>query len=190
MKAILVLAALLPLSAQAAVIFVDYTGTVYETGGNPDYVLGQVISGRVTIDALSAGPDIDPRSNYGRYGSDWGDHPAVPDFLTSSLICRTGCPSTDVVSVANGFAWVTHPDVDLYQVDDNINRGAGLPRLNISAFVEGIVDDDGLVQSFERSSSDLKGDETMFGIFINKADQFLRFTVDRLSVRPAGRCSI
>ncbi len=190
MKALLVLPLLLPFSAQANLIFVDYQGTVYETGGNSDYALGQKISGRVTIDVLLAGPDIDTRPNLGRYGSGWEENdPEVPDFVTSSLICRTGCPSTDAVFVANGFATIDNPELDMYQLDDNVNRGAGLPRFIIDARARGLVDDEGLVQSFERSKSDLGGDESMFGIFINKANQFVHFAIDHLSVRP-GSCSI
>jgi hypothetical protein len=190
MKAILVLPLLLlPPSVQANVIFVDFSGTVTDTGGNNDYVAGGPISGRVTIDVSLAGPDIDPRPNLGRYGSDFGEHPAVPNFVTNSVSCQANCPSTDAVFVANGNAMFGSPDLDMYQLDDNVNSGAGLPRFIVAAFAEDIVDDEGIVQSFELSKSDLSGEETMFGVFINKANQFLGFMVDHLSVRP-GRCSI
>ena len=191
MKAILVLPLLLlPLSVQAMVIFVDFTGTVTDTGGNTDYVAGGPISGRVTIDASLAGPDNDPRPNLGRYGWDGGDNTTAPNFITNSVTCQASCPSTDAVFVANGNAMFGgSPDLDMYQLDDNANQGADRPRFIVAAFAEDIVDDEGLIQSFELSKSDVSGEETMFGIFINKADQFLRFTVDHLSVRP-GRCSI
>ena len=188
MKAILVLPLLLlPLSVQAKVIFVDFTGTVTDTGGNKDYVAGGPIHGRVSIDAALAGPDIDPRPNFGRYGSD-EQHPAVPNFVTNSVSCRASCPSTDTVFATNGNAMFGSPDLDMYQVDDNVNRGGGGPRFIVSAFAEDILDDEGIVQSFELGKSDLSGEETMYGVFINKADQFLSFAVDHLRVRP-GRCS-
>jgi len=188
MKALFVLPLLLlSFSAQAKVIFVDFTGTVTDTGGNKDYVAGGPIHGRMTIDAALAGPDVDPRPTFGRYGSS-EERPVVPNFVINSVSCRAKCPSTDTVFVTNGNAMFGSPDLDMYQLDDNVNRASG-PRFIVAAFAEDILDDEGLVQSFELSKSDLSGEETMYGVFINKAEQFLSFAVDHLRVRP-GRCSI
>jgi hypothetical protein len=182
MKPIIVLTVLLPLTARADLILLDYEGTVTNSLLET-HAIGSPISGRMTIDTDLAGPDLDPRTNFGSYGFDFfGEPNVVADFVSSDLLCTRGCPSADMVFATKDFGDSVIPNMDLYEVDDAINRANS--RLTISIRAPDILIDEGVAQSFE-----LDGDATMFGLLLDKGRRVLDFVINHVRVRPAGRCS-
>jgi len=183
MKSPIFLTVLLPLTAHADLVHLDYQGTVTNSLRD-NYASGSPITGRVTIDTDLAGPDIDPRENFGVYGFDiFGEPSAVVDFVASDLLCSRRCPSADTVFATKDFGDSVIPNLDLYEVDDAIVGGNS--RLIISIRAPDILVDEGISQSFE-----LDGDATMFGILLDKGRRVLDFAINHVRVRPAGRCSI
>jgi hypothetical protein len=180
MKAALALSLLLPLTARAELILIDYQGTVTSSASGDRHVVGSPFDGHITVDTDLAGPDIDPRPNFGRYGWDGIEHVVVPNFVTSSAMCRTKCPSSDMVFVTKDFGDSVIPNLDLFEVDDGVNGTAD--RLVISVRARDVLQSEGLSQSFE-----LGGDANMFGFLLKKGDIVVGFVIDHLRVRP-GSC--
>jgi hypothetical protein len=59
---------LLPVAAQADVLFVDYEGVVNQAGANPaGYRVGDKIKGRLLVDLLLAPPNLFPTSELASY---------------------------------------------------------------------------------------------------------------------------
>jgi hypothetical protein len=184
MKPFIVLTLLLPFTARADLVLLEYRGTV-TSSLRDNHAIGSSLAGRVTIDTDLAGPDIDPRENFGQYGFDFfSDEPsAVADFVASDLLCSRRCPSADMVFATKDFGDSVIPNMDLYEVDDAINGGDS--RLAISIRAPDILVDEGISQSFE-----LNGDATMFGLLLDKGRRVLDFVIDHVRVSPVGRCSI
>jgi hypothetical protein len=182
MKSLIVLAVLLPLTARADLIWLDYEGAVVNSS-HDDYAIGSPITGRLTIDTALAGPDIDPRENFGHYGFNiFGEPNVVADFVGSDLLCSRRCPSADMVFATKDFGDTVIPNMDLYEVDDAIN-GAN-SRMTISIRAPDILVDEGISQSFE-----LNGGATMFGLLQEKGRRLLDFAISYVRVTPVGRCS-
>jgi hypothetical protein len=176
--------AMLPAAAHAELIFVDYEGVVLYLKNDPptSYGVGDRFAGRLTIDTVLAGPDREPEdSNYGFYGT------YAVDFVTGYLPFSDGV--TDRVGVRHDTASLDYFGLDSFIVADSRNAGrADEHQLIIAAFDREIVNDDGIVQSFELRPSSNHSDRSLSAALQwgFSAVQEVAVSLTRLSVRPAS----
>jgi hypothetical protein len=186
MKAALAIVCLLPIVAESEILFVDYEGTVTSVSHSPGYAIGDAVSGRLTIDTLLAPPDRNPSPNEAYYGVVSGYVATAPDFVTGYLT-EAG---TDHVRVRNDVPWVGinySTIMDVYFVSDDLFDGRA-EGVDILARVRGLLDDDGIEQSFEVTSADVDDEgEGLFGAIRTGYERGVGFLISRLSVKP-GRC--
>jgi hypothetical protein len=175
---------LIPTVAQAGLLYVDYEGVVTGTTINPPpttYKEGDLISGRLTINTRLAGRDL------------IGDDPSFAlyqsgiDFVTGYQPSRAH--STDYVMVRNNNASTDVRGIDFFLASDSQFKNTPAEQeIVVYAFGRGLVDDDRLDVSFDRTDA-YSDPQTSISAGLRwgisaAAEVFVRLT--HLSVRPAS----
>lgn len=189
MKAGLLVLCVLPLGAHAQIFTVEYEGTVYSADAGAPYEIGDTVSGRLFLDTLLMGRDLDPLDrNQGFYGSHPDKLPST-DFVTGFA---KGLPAYDSLSVRNDFRFETSNDpVDTYQIRDESAFGTArfMHLLLYADLPPTTFDDDRGDQTFDAVSKTL-GD--MVGTLAwgwGETRRQVDFFLSRFSVKP-GRCVV
>jgi hypothetical protein len=185
MKAGLVILCALPFSTHAALLTVEYEGTVYSADAGTPYQIGDTVSGRLFVDTLLMGPDLDPLApNNGVYGADPRNVPKT-DFVTGFA---DGLPAYDSIYIRNDFEQL-NGFTDTYQITDASAFGTpSFKELTLYADLPAatFANDRG-AQVFDVVSR-TRGD--LLGTFASGWDESRRqvdLYLSRLSVKP-GRC--
>ena len=192
MKGILLVLFALPFSAvRAEPIIAEFEGTIDSVFNDPEYAVGDRITGRLFIDTQLAGPDRSPPLNTGR----WGDNGTEvwQNFVTGFATGFAGSDDptglgTDEASITNNALLNgRHTDLDVYHVSHDVYY-ARASFLTVAARIHGMLDDADLRQSFEVTSADVdKEDESLIGQISRGFESGASFVISRLTVRP-GHC--
>jgi hypothetical protein len=152
-------------AVRAEPIVAEFEGTITCVFRDPDYAVGDRITGRLFVYPELAGPDNAPSPNAGRWGDNGNEY--WPNFVTGSA---TGYPgSVDPIGLETDYAAVTNDavvngrttELDVYHVSNDVSWGRG-SFLDVTARIHGMLDDADLRQSFEVTSADVNEEDESF----------------------------
>jgi hypothetical protein len=181
MKTIVAACLFLPFAANATILYVDYEGVIYDSS-DPEYALGDVVSGSLLVDTSLAPPDPTRPGRYGR--------PSQSPFISSADF---------ITGFQHGNHAADQSEADYVDVTSTIYsildaKGCCIPYASMLALA--VRTPEGyrferpfdIVQSFEMSSTappagvqnvDMAGyiEKTVDGVFARAAMALTRFSV-------------
>lgn len=177
----------LPFAASATLVYVGYEGVV-SSSNDAGYAVGDSFSGSLTIDTALAPPDFFPEYKHvGLYGS--LDFCECRGNFVTGFQDMPGARASDQINVSRfvgGQPQFGRWGYDSVQIHDVQGNGtADVKHLELAVMHTGLLDNTGLVHSFEVSAPE--GNQNLFGYLDQgwgAAKSRVIFAITKFSMTP------